>query len=570
MAFLGAAAAQGGEGGSSIRRGGTFRIAVAGPTGNMDPAVLSDFGLLEATCARLMTYPDKPPPEGYRLVPEVASRPPSVSSDGKTYTFTLRSGRSGYRFNNGAPVRPSAFVWAFTRILRVNSTDAVALLQDIVGADRVIEGDAQSVSGLRARGNRLVIRLTRPAPAFPARMSAVSFCAVPPSLPVDPEGVPTFPAAGPYYVATNVRGRSIVLRRNRFYRGPRPHRVDSIVAEGGLPSFDDVLDSVERGLADWGFAPPPLYFDPSRRLAAKYGVNKGRFWVAPGLALDHYPLNTRRRLFRNNPKLRQAVSFAINRAAVRRALGGTMASRLTDQYLPPSLPGFKQARIYPLQRSNLRKARALARGHRRSGKVVLYTFDTPPTLAAAQVIKQNLAQIGLDVDVKGIPPLAYFERIIGNPAEPWDIARAGWAPDHLDPYTYLNLLFDGQFAERKQPLPFRQPDVQPPAEAGGASASRKRLATAHTALSTCGWRARLSLRSRSATGTNRRSSRRGSTRAASCSGRRSSSAPSASSVRRQPRAGCSSAGGGSARSRHRPSRAPLRARSRALPGARRS
>ena len=123
-----------------------------------------------------------------------------------------------------------------------------------------------------------------------------------------------------------------------------------------------------------------------------------------------------------------------------------MSSRLTDQYLPPSLPGFKQARIYPLQRPNLRKARALARGHRRSGKVVLYTFDTPPTLAAAQVIKQNLARIGLEVEVKGIPPLAYFERIIGNPAEPWDIARAGWTPDHLDPYTYLNLLFDGQFA----------------------------------------------------------------------------------------------------------------------------
>ena len=99
-----------------------------------------------------MTYPDKPPPEGFRLVPEVAAAPPDVSSDGKTYTFILRSGRSGYRFNDGAPVRPSAFVWAFTRILRVNrSTDAVALLQDIVGADRVIEGDAQSVVGCSGR-----------------------------------------------------------------------------------------------------------------------------------------------------------------------------------------------------------------------------------------------------------------------------------------------------------------------------------------------------------------------------------------------------------------------------------
>jgi peptide/nickel transport system substrate-binding protein len=393
-----------------------------------------------------MTYPDKPPPQGYRLVPEVAAGY-RVSKDGRRYTFTLRTGRSGFRFSNGAPVRASAFSWAFTRILRRKEGDAIQLLQDIVGADRVVNGMAETVAGLTARGNRLVVRLKRPAPAFPARMSAPSFCAVPPTLPVDPEGVATFAAAGPYYVATNVRGRSIVLRRNRFYRGSRPHHVDRIVAEGGASTFGDVLDRVERGTADWGSAPPPFYFDPSRRLVAKYGVNKGRFWVVPGLVLEHYPLNTRRPLFRNNPRLRRAVNFAIDRAAIRRALGGALASRLTDQYLPPSLPGFRNGRIYPLKGPNLRKARALARGHLRSGKAVLYTFDAPSTLAAAQVIKQNLAKIGLKVTVKGIPPEAYYPRIIGNPAEPWDIARAAWAPDHLDPYTYLNLLFDGQFAD---------------------------------------------------------------------------------------------------------------------------
>jgi peptide/nickel transport system substrate-binding protein len=451
--LLGAALAQGEPGGAKpkIRNGGTFRITVAGETSSVDPALsATQFELVEATCARLMTYPDKPPPRGYRLVPEVASGF-GVSRDGKTYTFTLRR---SFRFSNGAPVRASAFSWAFTRILRLNENiDAIALLQEIVGADRVQNGTAQTVAGITARGNRLVIRLTEPAPDFPARMTAPCFCAVPPGLPADPEGVATFPAAGPYYVADNVRGRRIVLRRNRFYRGSRPHHVDSLVAEGGAGSFDDVLDRVERGTADWGFAPPPLYFDPSRRLAARYGVNKARFWVRPGLLLDHYPLNVRRPLFRNNPRLRRAVSFAIDRSAIRRVFGGPVVSRLTDQYLPPSLPGFRDARIYPLRRPNVRKARALARGHTRSGKAVLYTYDTPLTLAAAQVIKRNLAQIGLEVEVKGIPPEAYYGRIIGNPDEPWDIARMGWLPDHLDPYTYLNLLFDGRFARGGNNLP---------------------------------------------------------------------------------------------------------------------
>jgi peptide/nickel transport system substrate-binding protein len=443
--LLAAAVAQGGGTESAIRKGGTFRIAVAEETGTVDPAVPSGdasvFSLLEATCAKLMTYPDKRPPAGYRLTPELASRY-VVSPDGKRYTFTLRR---GLRFSNGRRVQANAFQWAFTRILRVApGGDASALLEEIVGVDRVQEGTAQNIGGIAARGNRLVIRLTRPVPTFPARMTAPWFCAVPPGLPADPEGATTFHAAGPYYVAEHVRGRRIVLRENRFYRGSRPHRVDAIVAEGGAGSFDDVLDRIQRGRADWGWAPPPFYLDPGRRLVARYGVNRSQFWIAPGLSLEYFLLNTRRPLFRNNPRLRRAVNFAVNRSAVRRVLGGPLVSRLTDQFLPPSLPGFRDARIYPLRRPNIRTARALARGQRRNGKAVLYTFDVPLAVAAAQVVKRNLAQIDLDIEVKAFPPQAYLGRL-GNPNEPWDIARIGWVPDHLDPYTYLNLLFDGQF-----------------------------------------------------------------------------------------------------------------------------
>ncbi len=395
--LLATATARGRDADASIRNGGTFRIAVSGDIGPIDPAIPDVHPeIIAATCARLMTYPDKDPPEGLRVTPEVASGYPRVSKDGKKYTFTLRP---GFRFSNGDPVRASAFQRQIIRVLELKSYGA-QLIQDIVGADRVQDG---GVAGVVARGNRLVIRLVRPAPDFPARMTGPWFCAVPPTLPADPEGVAKFPAAGPYYVAENVRGRRIVLRRNLFYRGSRPHHVDSFVVDGGASSFDEVLDRVERGQADWGFAPSSFYFDPTRRLVAKYGVNRSQFFVKPGLVFRHYHFNT------------------------------------------PGLPGFRDVRIYPLERPDLRKARALARGHTRSGKAVLYTYDVPFFIAAAQVIKQNLARIGLDVDVRGIPPPAYYSRIMDNPAEPWDIASSDWLPDYLDPYTYLNSLLDGQF-----------------------------------------------------------------------------------------------------------------------------
>jgi ABC-type transport system substrate-binding protein len=138
------------------------------------------------------------------------------------------------------------------------------------------------------------------------------------------------------------------------------------------------------------------------------------------------------------------VNFAIDRAALRLAAGSVYASVLADQYLPPSIPGFKNASIYPLRRPDLRQARALARGHTRSGKAVLYILDQPDRIALAQIVKRDLARIGLDVEIRAIPGGAYFDRL-GSADEPFDIAYFNWAADYLDPYAYINVPFDGRF-----------------------------------------------------------------------------------------------------------------------------
>ena len=75
--LLGAALARSADATSGVRDGGTFHVAVIGADFHyIDPALaesLSELPLLDLTCARLMRYPDKPPPEGFRLIPEVAA-----------------------------------------------------------------------------------------------------------------------------------------------------------------------------------------------------------------------------------------------------------------------------------------------------------------------------------------------------------------------------------------------------------------------------------------------------------------------------------------------------------------
>jgi peptide/nickel transport system substrate-binding protein len=429
--------------GTEVRKGGDFRVSLgAGGFDHIDPALAyggASWAVLDTVCATLMRYPDKPPPEGYTLVPEVATAYPRASRGGRTWTFTLRS---GFRFNDGTPVRASAFARAINRTLAPGlKTDADLFTQGIVGAEDVQKGKAKSARGVIARGNKLTVRFKRPVPDFPAQTTMTFFCAVPPGLPSDPEGVGAFPGAGPYYVADYRPSERIVIKRNPYYGGKRPHHVDRFLVDLRPTSPEKMLDEVERGDADWGRTLRDVLFDPARGLAKKYGINKSRFFVKPGLSYRGYALNTSRPLFRDNPRLRQAVNFAMDRSALE---GGGGRGQVTDQYLPAAMPGFRDARIYPLRRPDLRRARTLARGNTRGGKAVLYTFDFPQTLVYARIVRRNLAKIGLDVEVKGLPQAAYFSRALA-PGEPVDIIFTAWTPDYIDPFTYLNSFFESRF-----------------------------------------------------------------------------------------------------------------------------
>jgi peptide/nickel transport system substrate-binding protein len=450
LQLAGASVAARGSVGGAAQKGGIFRVSLNAASGidSMDPALASSppgWALLDTTCARLMSYPDRAPPAGFRLQPEVASAFPATSSDGMTFTFKLRS---GFRFSDGSPVRASAFARAINRALAPEMrSPGVQYVRDIVGAGRVLAGKSETASGVVARGNTLVVRLTRPAPDFPHRTASTFFCAVPPTLPVDPEGRAEFHAAGPYYVVDYRPGERVVLRRNRYYGGNRPHHVQGFDVDLRAASPQEVLRRVDRGEADWGHTLSGIYFDPSLGLVDRYGINRSRLFLRPGLTLRMLAFNSSRPLFRDNPRLRKAVNFALNRRALV-STGGVLVSRPSDQYLPPILPGFRDADVYPLERSDLQQARALASGQLRGGKAVLYINSSPLPMALGQLVRQQLGEIGLDVEVRPIPihsaSAAYFNKL-ATPGEPWDIAFGLWSPSYIDPFAYINLLFERRF-----------------------------------------------------------------------------------------------------------------------------
>ena len=406
--------------------------------------------ILYATCAKLLNFPDEPGPAGSRLVPEVAEALPARSADGKTYTLTIRP---GFRFSppSNQPVTAQTFKDTIERAMNPGMKSGYGReFSDIVGAAAFMAGKAPHISGIVVRGNLLAIHLLAAAADLPARLTEPGLCAVPSGTPIDPNGVRGIPSAGPYYVASYVPNQGVVLARNPNYRGSRPHRFARIQIATGI-SYQRGIANVETGAADYVTLAGPGASGVqtlASQLDARYGPGSRaardgaqQYFVGPQLEVDYFALNTHRPLF-EDARLRQAVSYAIDRAALAREGDpyDSLPDRPTDHYLPPGMPGYSGARVYPLT-PNPARARALARGRGRTA--VLYTCEQPPCPQQAQILKTDLAAIGLQLKIKQFPLLKMWART-ATPGEPFDITTGGWVANFPDPAGMLPVMLDGE------------------------------------------------------------------------------------------------------------------------------
>jgi outer membrane protein assembly factor BamB len=360
--------------------------------------------LMYATCSNLLYYPDSAGPDGTRLQPEIAAAMPTVSRDGRTYTFRIRP---GYRFSppSGETVTARTFQHTLERSLSPKNVYSAgpSLASDILGVSAYRAGKAAHIRGIVAHGDTLAITLVKPAGDFLTRLSMFVFCPVPLSVPIHVKGFAEhpIPSAGPYYIAS-IQGERTVLRRNPNYAGRRPRRAERIMYTNDIPTPTAVA-LADRGAVDV----LPWDFDNTTPLMTVGGVldrrkgptsaaargGKQQYFLYQAPLVDAIAFNTHRPLFRD-ARLRRAVNYALDRPALAAAFADTPA----DQIVPVGVHGFPIRHVYPVAGPDLVTARRLAGNRTRHAGIAICGSD-PRLPKLAEIVRADLVRIRIAASV---------------------------------------------------------------------------------------------------------------------------------------------------------------------------
>ena len=424
-------------------KGGTLRVNSSNNDFEFsDPGLAYDtlaWSMLYTTQLLLVNFPEKSGQAGSVLYPEAATAFPSVSGNGKTYTFHIRP---GLKFSDGSPVTAASYQRAWERNLSPKMGSPVGVNDQfqtvVVGAQAFLDGKAQKISGITAKGLTLTFHLTKPNPTFTSYLGMQWFGAVKPDMPYTTSGVTgSYPSAGPYYIQSRDVGRTLVEARNPYYKGSRPANPDKIVWTMNTDQ-DQSLLQVKAGQVDVDAAGPPPSANAS--LAQQYGVNKARFHVGGSSCVIYWAMNTTRAPF-NTLAARKAVNWALDRPAMTR-LYGYLGAKRSDQILVPGVPGYKPYNLYAFRGANATLAKKI--DPTLAGQTAVI-FHSTSSLAVnvSQVAAFNLSRIGVKTKDRPVPGSIYY-KTLGTKGVDYDLGRAGWCADYFDPFDYINVNLDGR------------------------------------------------------------------------------------------------------------------------------
>ena len=329
-----------------------------------------------------------------------------ATRDQRIWTFTLRE---GVAFHDGAPFDADAVVANFEHLRR----------------ERAFPGRAERV------GPHVVqVVLERASAAFLPTLSQPFFSQQSPRRLADASPMPV--GTGPFRVESARPGRVELVAHAAYWGGaPRLERVT-------FRRFSDaaaLARALDDGAADVTSAVDPRDVQALRGRGLTLDSHTGLNLVYLAVNDERPPLD--------QPRVRQALSRAIDRAALVRLMSGH--AEAADGVLPPALAGHdSQARELVFDIESAR--RLLAGAGVRSGYPLTLTVSRAPRpylaepRSVAERLRDDLVRAGLAVRLREVE--TWTDQVAVTRAGDFDLALLGWQADTLEPNDFLTALLD--------------------------------------------------------------------------------------------------------------------------------
>jgi len=428
------------SGGGKNQPFANFRIAYDTGTDYLDPGLsytVEGWAIMWNVYLPLLGYKHVDGPDGATIVPYLAKAMPKISSDGKTYTLTLRK---GLKYSDGTPVKASDFRATMERDYKIDSP-GVGFFSNIVGADAFSKTKKGHITGITTNDQtgQITIKLTQPQGDFQNILATEFAALLPASTPAKDQSPHPAPSTGPYMIQSYKANKLAVVVRNPQWKTNKATGISEV--PNGNPdkmTIDIIgdpgvaLTRTLKGQDDYDFQQPPP--DRLGTLQSKYSDQTKVYTPANTY---YFFMNTRVKPF-DDVRVRQAVNYAINRQALVRVYGGL--ANPTENILPPTYPQYKKHTLYPY---NLAKAKKLIQQAGVKGMAVtVWNHDRGQDPKATEYLTSVLNSLGFKAKDKIINSSVYWTTI-GNQSTKAQIGFADWFQDYPHPLDWFDVLLNG-------------------------------------------------------------------------------------------------------------------------------
>jgi peptide/nickel transport system substrate-binding protein len=427
------------------KTGGEATFAYASFPDYLDPALsytVAGWQALADTNLPLLTYKRATGEEGATLIPALAEAMPEVTDEGKTYTLTLRD---GLKYSDGSPVKANDFEHTIKRVINLESGGSSFYTSNIVGAEKYLEdGKAKGdISGITADDatRKITIKLVAPSGQFPFILAMDFAGLVPGDTPFENMTKEPPAGVGPFKITTVQTGRSFVMERNDQYpeiEGLPAAKLDKITINAVTNDSRAITDVLQNKMDYFDDMPTG---DALREFRSKAPE---RYKGQPTNSTYYFFLNHRVKPF-DDPKVRQAVAYAVDKRALVRIFGGLLEPDCN--FLPTGMQGYEKIDPCPYgdpkAAPDIEKAKQLIQEAGVAGQSVsVYGNDEERTRQVTEYLADVLEQIGLKPQLRIVNGDVYFQTV-GNQKTKAAAGFANWFQDYPHPYNFM-FLIDGK------------------------------------------------------------------------------------------------------------------------------